>query len=124
MIPRAAVLALVIGLATPAASSAQAPSGVWSGGVFYDGDYFSGSEWVDWSAVRGTIHRRIGTTTLGVELGEVRRFGERDRSVAGEAYLTLWPRASAHVRAGVTPDARLLPRSDWRAALYQGLPGG
>jgi YaiO family outer membrane protein len=122
---RAGIVAFVLLAALPAPSRAQAPGRAWSAGVFYDGDYFpeASPEWADWSAMRALVQRRVGTATLGVELATVRRFEARDQNVAAEAYVVLWGQAYAHVRGSVTPDAHVLPLSDWRLTLYQGLPG-
>lgn len=122
-----AILAPLLGflLFAPLASAAQTPPS-WFGGLYYEGDTFSGSspDWTDWRTVRAVAIRRFEHLSVGAEVGSTRRFGLTDQAVAGDLYLDLREGTYLNIRGRGVADAEILPRADLRAELFQNLAGG
>lgn len=129
--PIARSLALVLLFASGAFASggvpllAQEPLAwrAWSGvGVqTFDSD---DRVWEDWLVLSAGIQRQLRWGVLGVKAFRSERFSLCDEGAAVNVYVDTWDRAYAHVRAQVVPDARVLPSSDVRLELFQGLEGG
>jgi len=117
------VVALGAIVCTPADAQTRTPA--WLAAAYSDADFFPGESpvWTDWSAMRGLVQRRVGSTTLGIEVASIGRFDERDERIAAEVYAELWQGAYAHLRTSVTPEARLVPLSDWRLEVFQTVAG-
>ncbi len=82
------------------------------------------SQRTPWSAWDARIERRDGRGTLAAEAVLARRFSLTDGGGAVDAYRVLWSRAYGNVRVVVAPGARVIPRLDASAELYQGVGDG
>jgi YaiO family outer membrane protein len=123
-----AALALVLAAAadTGAATAAPADSAAhaeWRAGLEYGFEAFTAGRatWQTWTA---RVERKAAHGSLALEALDATRFSLWDQSAALDAYRTLWRGAYGNLRVAVAPGARVLPRSDVTAELYQGIAGG
>lgn len=77
--------------------------------------------WTD-SAV--SLRRRFERGSLAMEWLQADHFGQRDAAWALDGYASLWARAYANVRYQQGPASGVLPRTAWRAELFQGVGRG
>ncbi len=82
------------------------------------------SQRTPWWAWDARIERRDGHGTLAAEAVLARRFSLTDGGGAADVYQVLWPRAYGNVRVVLAPGARVVPRLDASAELYQGVGAG
>ncbi len=117
------LLSFLSAIAFPTGIRAQDP---WFGGAFYERHFFDGSAeaWTDWETVRGLFLRQFDSGAFGVEATYEDRFGTRDETVAADAYLNLWTGSYANLRIRAAHDAEIVPYSDWRLEVFEGLAGG
>jgi len=96
---------------------------VWTASLEYGFQAFThvDAAWQTWTA---RFERRTAAGAIALEAGDATRFALWDQSLALDAYPKLWRRAYGNLRIGVAPGARVLPRSDVLAELYQGVGGG
>ena len=101
-------------------SVAPAP---WRASAGYAFESFT-SRLAAWQAYTLRAERHVAGGSLALEGQVATRYGLWDQSVALDAYHTLWRGAYGNLRVAVAPGARVLPRSDLTAEVYQGFGPG
>lgn len=105
-----------------AAPSARTGTPTWEGAVFHTWQRVSEGR-APWQSVEALVQRRSARGAIILKAGRTRRFETWGAALTAEAWRDLWTRAYAHVRAGFTPDPRILPGQHLYAELYQATPG-
>jgi YaiO family outer membrane protein len=113
------MLPLLLALAAQAGDTGQ----VWRASAGYGVESFA-SQRADWQAWQLRLERRFRGGSAALEAGDASRFAVWDQTAALDTYHTLWARAYGNVRVAVAPGARVLPRADVTAELYQGFAAG
>ncbi len=105
----------------PAQDSVAAPH--WRAALAGGFESFSSlrTPWLTWLA---RVERRDRRGTIAAEAVLDRRFSLWDAGGAVDVYHVLWRRAYGNLRVVAAPGARVIPRVDASAELYQGLGAG
>ena len=125
------IAALALALAAAADTGATAPgpqpdsaAGVsWRAGLEYGFESFTVARaaWQTWTA---RLERKVARGSIALELVDATRFSLWDQGAALDGYRTLWRGAYGNLRVGVAPGARVTPRLDLTAEVYQAIRGG
>jgi len=106
---------------TGAAAPDTAARGSWRASLAYGFEDFT-SSWASWQAWDARFERKTTSGSIAAEALASTRFGVWDQGGALDSYHLLWRRAYGNLRIGVAPGARVTPRFDLTAEVYQGLP--
>jgi YaiO family outer membrane protein len=113
--------ALAVGLKAPEALRGSAYPWIASVGVDLTDFPSWGQHWVDTVT---SIRRHFDQGSLGFEALTADRFGTQDLAWALDGYADLWSRSYVNLRFQDGPEAKLFPRTRWRAELFQGVGRG
>jgi len=116
MIP---VLLLLLQTAAPADTFRHWRGELGVGAEFHDSDART-----TWTAARAALGYRWARGGVNADLVRTERFDQVDQTVGVEAYLPAGRRTSFYLRAGVTPEAEVVPEYDLTAEATRGLGGG
>ncbi len=84
---------------------------------------FSGGR-AAWTDAGVSLRRRFARGSLALEWLQSDHFRQRDAAWALDGYASLWARAYANLRYQQGPASGVLPRTAWRAELFQGVGSG
>jgi YaiO family outer membrane protein len=90
-------------------------------GLDYTG--FSGGR-AAWTDAGVSLRRKFERGSLALEWVSADHFRQRDDAWALDGYASLWARAYANLRYQQGPASGVLPRTAWRAELFQGVGSG
>jgi YaiO family outer membrane protein len=123
------IVALALALAAAADSGAasraadSSAQAAWRAGLEYGFESFTTGR-ATWQTYTARVERKFVHGALALEAMDATRFSLWDQAAALDAYRTLWRLAYGNLRVALAPGARVLPRSDVTAEVYQGVRGG